>query len=289
MLVNCYRLITFIGILGGAFVQTSLPSPVALLEGSVTNKVDGAPLKHAHVLYIKAGVSNELPSPISSDTDGDGHFTIQLEPGNYRLWVEKSGFARQVYGSRTPEGPGEVLTLAAGQRMRDLVIRVVPLGAISGRVMDEEGEPLQGVGIQVLRSSYVTGKRQLVSVGGAVSNDRGEYRVYDLPSGRYSVLATPRGAPLTHPPESNALVPEVQEPLAALYYPGAPDPASASQIFLSEGGDLSDINFSLARVRAVTLRGRILTPVEDFAGSQIQVVLAHLDGKAASYINRITV
>jgi hypothetical protein len=153
-------------------------------------------------------------------------------------------------------------------------------------VLDEEGDPIQGVGIQVLRFSYATGKRQLIPVGGAVSNDHGEYRVYALPAGRYSLLAIPRGAPLTHPPDSNALIPEVQEPLAALYYPGVPDPASASQIFLPEGGELADVNFALARVRAVTVRGRILSPVEDFGGSQIQVVLARVEGKAASYINR---
>jgi hypothetical protein len=284
---NYHRIITFIAVLGGFFVQTSAPSSIALLEGTVVNKVTSAPLKHAYVIYIKTGAGSELPSPISTDTDGDGHFAIQLEPGNYRLWVEKPGFARQVYGARTPEGSGEVLTLAPGQRMRDLAIRVVPLGAISGRVLDEDGEPLQGVGIQVLRFSYATGRRQLVPVGGAVSNDRGEYRVYALPAGRYFLLATPRGAPLTHPPDSNALIPEVQEPLAALYYPGVPDPASASQIFLPEGGELADVNFPLTRIRAVTLRGRVLSPVEDFAGSQLQVVLAHSDGKAASYINRV--
>jgi hypothetical protein len=283
--LNYLKIFSFIAVLGGLFVQ-SPPSSIALLEGTVVNRVTGAPLKHAHVIYIKAGAGSELPSPISTDTDGDGHFAIQLESGNYRLWVEKAGFARQVYGSRTPEGSGTVVSLFPGQRLRDLLIKVVPLGAISGRVLDEEGDPLQGVGIQVLRFSYATGKRQLIPVGGAVSNDRGEYRVYALPAGRYFLLATPRGAPLTRPPDSNALVPEVQEPLSSLYYPGVPDPASASQIFLPEGGELADVNFPLARVRAVTLRGRIWSPIEDFAGSQIQVVLAHNDGKAASYINR---
>lgn len=254
----------------------------------MVNKVSGAPVKRAHVLYIKAGANADLPFPISVETDVDGRFNVQAEPGNYKVWVEKSGFARQAYGSRTPEGAGEVLTLAAGQRLRDLVIRVVPLGAISGKVLDEEGEPIQGVAVQVLRASYATGRRQLISVSSAVSNDRGEYRLYDLPSGRYALLATPRGGPLTHPVEGNALVPEVQEPMAALFYPGVPDPLSATQLFLAEGGELSDINFSLARVRAVTVRGRILSPVEDFAGSQLQVVLAHVEGKAASYINRVT-
>jgi hypothetical protein len=283
-----HRVLIYLAMSCGLFAQTPAPPSVALLEGSVVNKVTGAPVKHAHVIYIKmAAPTSDPPSPISTDTDTDGHFAIQLEPGSYRLWVERSGFARQMYGSRTSDGPGTVLTLASGQHLRDLAIRIVPLGAIAGRVFDEEGEPLQGVGIQVLRFSYATGKRQLIPVGGVSSNDRGEYRVYSLPAGRYFLLATPRGTPLTHPPDGG-LVAELQEPFAALYYPGVPDPASASQISLPEGGELADINFPLPRVRAVTLRGRILSPVEDFAGSQLQVVLAHNDNNAASYINRVS-
>lgn len=288
MLIHYFRIIALIGFASGMFAQTSSSSSAALLEGTVVNKVSGVPLKHAHVLYIKAGANTDLPFPISVDTDVDGHFAVQVEPGTYKVWVEKAGFARQAYGSRTPEGAGEVLALSPGQRLRDLVIRVVPLGAISGKMLDEEGDPIQGAAVQVLRTSYATGRRQLISVSSAVSNDRGEYRIYDLPSGRYALLATPRGVPLTHPVEGNALVPEVQEPMAAIYYPGAPDPAAATQLFLPEGGELSDINFSLARVRAVTVRGRILSPVEDLVGSQLQVVLAHVEGKAASYINRVT-
>jgi len=258
----------------------------ALLEGSVVNKVTGAAVKHAHVMYIK--VPSENSSPISTDTDADGHFSMSLQAGSYRLWVERPGFARQAYGSRTPEGAGAVLTLSPGQRMRDLNLRMVPLGAISGRVLDEEGEPLQGVGIQVLRFSYATGRRQLIPIMGTSTNDRGEYRAYGLGSGRYYLLATLRGAPLSHPEETAALVPEVQDPFAAVYYPGVLDFPSASEIPLPEGGELSDADFHLQRVPAVTVRGRLFSPVEDFTGSQVQVVLAHTEGNTASFINRAT-
>jgi len=258
----------------------------ALLEGSVVNKVTGAAVKHAHVMYIK--VPSDNSSPISTDTDADGHFSMSLPAGSYRLWVERPGFARQAYGSRTPEGVGTVLTLSPGQRVRDVNLRMAPLGAISGRVLDEEGEPLQGVGIQVLRFSYATGRRQLIPILGTSTNDRGEYRAYGLASGRYYLLATLRGAPMSHPEETAALVPEVQDPFAAVYYPGVLDFPSASEIPLPEGGEHSDADFHLQRVPAVTVRGRLFSPVEDFTGSQVQVVLAHSEGNSASFINRAT-
>ena len=261
------------------------PSSAAVVEGNVVNKVTGAPVRHAHVMYLRLPGSN--PAPISTDTDSDGRFSISLEAGSYRLWVERPGFERQAYGSSTAQGAGSVLTLAAGQEMRDINFRIVPLGAIAGRVLDEEGEPLQGAAIQVLRFSFTSGTRKLIPVSGASSNDRGEYRAYGLSAGRYYLLATLRGVPPSHPPETDGLLSDVQEPLAALYYPGVLDFGSASQISLPEGGEL-EADFHLQRIHAVTVRGRLFGAVEDFSNSRIQVVLAHNDGNTASFINRAT-
>ena len=260
---------------------------LASLEGTVFNKLTGAPVKNAHVMYIRVGAgAGDNAQPISTDTDPSGHYVIRLEAGNYRLWAERPGYARQTYGSRTPEGQGSVISVAAGSELHDLDMRMVPLGAITGVVLDEDGDPVQGVGIQVLRFSYTTGRRQLIPVSGASSNDRGEYRAYGLPAGRYLLLATPRSQPMTRPMETGGLVPEAQEPYAQLYYPGVLDPASASEVALPEGGELTGTDFRLAKVRALTVRGRIISPMEDFAGGQVQIILAHADGNAASYINR---
>src|SRR5262249_43652059 len=163
------------------------------------------------------------------------------------------GFARQSYGSRTPNGAGTVLGLEPGQQIRDLTLKIVPLGAIAGRVFDEEGDALQGVAIQVLRFSYASGRRQLLPVAGATSNDRGEYRVYDLPAGRYYLLATRAGAPLSHPPERGVLIPDAQEQFAPMYYPGVLDLASASMIALPEGDELAGMDLHLMKVPTVRL------------------------------------
>jgi hypothetical protein len=240
-------------------------------------------------MYLKASTSAvDSPQTIGTDTDSTGRFSVQAEPGSYRLWVERPGYARQSYGSLTPLGPGSLLTLAPSQQIRDIEIKLTPLGAIAGVVYDEDGDPLQGVSIQVLRFSYSTGYRQLTAVGGASSDDRGYYRVYDLPSGRYLLLATPRGTPLLTPAETAALFPQTQELFAALYYPGVLDAASASEVALAEGAEVTGIAFRLPRVRSVRVRGRLLTPIDDLAGSELQVVLARRDGDTVSPISRTT-
>ena len=271
------------------FSLQALPSESAVLvEGTVINKLTGTPVKGAHVIYTRIATgADPAASPISRDTDVQGHFHLELTSGQYRLWVEREGFARQSYGSSVPEGTGSLLTVSAGQELRDLAFRITPLGALSGHVLDQDGDPLEGVGIQVLRVSYSSGMRQLIPVAGSSSNDRGEYRCYDLPADRYFVLATPKGSPLSHSVDAGAIVPEVQDVYVPLYYPGVLELESASAIPVPEGGDIQQIDFRLQSIRASTLRGLVSGAVKPDA-SPIQVVLAYNDHGFASYIGRST-
>ena len=257
-----------------------------MVEGSVSNKLTGSPVKGAHVIYTRlSSAAVQASSPISSDTDPQGRFHLDLSPGSYRLWVERQGFVRQSYGSHAPDAPSSVLSVTPGEEVHDVAFRMTPLGAISGRVVDEDGEPVQGVGVQVMRMSYSSGVAQLTAVGGSTSNDRGEYRCYELPAGHYFILATPNGAPLSHPVEQGALVPEVQDAYIPIYYPGAAEFDAANSVVLPEGGDVSDINIPLQRIRATSVRGRLLSP-RKLLPNEFQVVLAHNEHGTASFVGR---
>src|SRR5437763_9389866 len=90
------------------FSLRALPSePEVLLEGAVTNKLTGTPIKGAHVIYTRiASGADPAASPISRDTDVQGHFHLELTPGSYRVWVEREGFARQSTAHRFRKGRG---------------------------------------------------------------------------------------------------------------------------------------------------------------------------------------
>jgi hypothetical protein len=259
---------------------------LAVVEGSVSNKLTGSPVKGAHVIYTRLAAGPvQAASPISSDTDPQGRFHLDLSPGSYRLWVERQGFVRQSYGSHAPDGPSSVLSVTPGEEVHDIAFRMTPLGAISGRVIDEDGEPVQGVGVQVLRMSYSSGLPQLTFAGGSTSNDLGEYRCYELPAGRYFILATPSGSPLSHPIEQGVLVPEVQDAYIPIYYPGAAEFDAATSVALPEGADVSDINIPLQRIRATSIRGRLLSP-RKLVPNEFQVILANNEHGTASFVGR---
>jgi len=273
----------------GMAMQAQETSSAATVSGVVINKQTEAPLKNAHVIYTKIDpAANSAFSPISRDTDAEGHFNLQLSPGLYRLWVERSGFARQMYGALSPAGEGSAITVARGQQLNQITLRMSPLGVIAGRVVDDDGEPVQSAGVQVLRFSYANGHRQLFSVAGASSNDRGEYRVFGLPAGRYLLQATVPNAPISKPLETTALIPEAQDAYAASYYPGVVDVDAASVVSLGEGSQLSDMDFHLHPVPALSVRGHLTSPADGFAASQLQVVLAHNENGIASHIGRVS-
>lgn len=261
-----------IATVSGLFLQGAAPSPPTLLEGTVTNRVTGAPVKGAHVTCMRVGSGKTNNSPaIKGETDASGRFAMQIEPGSYQLWVERLGFSRQGYGSHATDSPGTILSVSPGQKLEQLTIQMSPYGVIAGRVFDEDGDPMQGAGIQVFRFSYVTGRRELIPVHGTSTNDRGEYRAYGLPAGRYFLIAARHDGPY-----------------APLYYPGVLDFTAASEVWLHEGAEVDGTDFQLQKFRVLTVRGRILSPVPDLAASQVQVVLAHRDGDFASSSNRVS-
>lgn len=79
-----------------------------------------------------------------------------VKPGEYGLWGEAPGYARE---TGRLFAPSQALTVAEDQTIRDFSIRLQPLGAISGRVVDENGEPVPGATVDGLRYSWAKGRR----------------------------------------------------------------------------------------------------------------------------------
>ena len=104
------------------------------IEGLVVKATTGEPLKKAWVML--GNVESRQPSYVTS-TDSSGRFVLkEVEPGHYRLWVERSGYVPQEYGQRGVHRAGTILTLESGQSLRDIILRLVPTSAIAVRVYD---------------------------------------------------------------------------------------------------------------------------------------------------------
>jgi Carboxypeptidase regulatory-like domain/Polysaccharide lyase family 4, domain II len=225
-------------------------------------------------------------------TDDSGRFVFNgVEPGQYRISVSRDGYVRQEYGQRSYTGPGTILNVGVGQRLTNIDFQMVPGGSISGRVFNEDGEPLADVQIQADIYQYQQGKRVLVPTGQSMqTNDLGEYRIYWLTPGEYYVSATARrglivavdpvvtqqaaaprgqrggrgqGAPPAQPdPASDS---QNDEAYAPTYFPGTTSPESATAITLSPAAEIRGIDFNLRPTLTAKVRGQVLVPLSAVA------------------------
>ncbi len=225
---------------------TKLPDE-CLIEGVVMSSTDGQPLKRAVVMAQRIA-PNETQH--YARTDATGRFSLaNLTPGEYNMWVNRNGYLAMGYGQTTPNGPGKTITLRPGEQRRDVVFHLTPMGSITGHVHDEDQDPIVGAGVQVLQTMYVNGHRRMNQTMGASTDDAGQYRISQLPPGKYYLSATyTESFPIDG--ERAGYIP--------VYYPNSDDLSNAVPIQIHAGDQLTDIDFRIIPVPAVTIRGQVV-------------------------------
>lgn len=183
-------------------------------EVSGVVKTESGPLKD---WWISIRGPEEQARPTKTDSQGRYTFKGSL-PGTYTIRVEKPEDASEPR-SRT-------LTLAPGDRLTGVDL-VIPKGAsISGKVLDRSGRPISGIVVFAYVRSHELGHMRLFEKGGALTDDRGEYRIAHLPDAAYLVAALPV---IRKPLRTAKRGPEPAAPLPPAYPPITFAPSGRSQ------------------------------------------------------------
>ena len=245
------------------------PPNTATLAGTVVKEPGSQPLKKVLLHFIAE--DQKQGGNYTADTDSEGHFRIEkIQPGRYRLLLEKTGF-HQV-NLRGHQSEGAILSVQPGQDVNDLLFQMLPAAVITGKVVDEDGEPLPGCGVSLLRKR--PGKsREPEVVGNERTNDLGEYRFGGLFPGQYllAVIPLPDTRNFEHlAKESNGAASTQDLNYLVTYYPGTTDSAQAAAISL-RAGDEMPVNFTMVPGRTYRVRG-IVTGVPANQKPIVQVI-----------------
>jgi 5-hydroxyisourate hydrolase-like protein (transthyretin family) len=244
----------------------------ATLEGRILNAKTGEPVRKANVTLRRSGVSGAgggtigsisasgpPAAPYAATTDAQGKFHINnVEPATYHLTVERQGFVRQEYGSRNRSRMGTPITLNPGQEMNAIELKLTPQAVITGRVLDEDGDPLSRVTIQVLRRRFMAGKQQLMPTGGNQTNDNGEFRISDLPPGRYFLSASYHRMMFNGEAPARHAAGTPEEEYVTTYYPGTTDQTGAGPLDLQAGQELPGVDIRMKKAPVYRIRGKIV-------------------------------
>jgi hypothetical protein len=160
-------------------------------------------------------------------TGADGYFLFRgLALSDYSLTAIKPGYDEGAFGRRRPRGRAQQLILSDWQPRREVVIHIWKYGAITGRVTDESGEALIGVAVQGFARIEVEGARRFVPSMRATTDDRGIYRLSNLPPGDYLVAAASRqiAVPLSMTDQSRdrRAIAQTDVSLGTMPTPGSP-------------------------------------------------------------------
>jgi hypothetical protein len=176
-----------------------------LILGRLVDADSGYPLAGAIVsapMPSRPPVPGNPPARVDTlrvITAASGHFILRdLPPGPYNLTATLAGYSPGAYGRMRPDGPSRALQVHTGERVADVEIRLWRLAAISGRVVDEIGEPAVGVTVRAIRRVRSGTRMSWVPAQSAVTDDRGVYRLSGLTPGDYlvAVPATSTSVPV---------------------------------------------------------------------------------------------
>ena len=164
----------------------------AAFEGVAIHSVTKQPIERVHVRLM--GFSFDGPGDAyGAISDRAGHFSIaSLKSGTYILMPEYRGF---VY-AQPKQGalPMPSVTLKPGEHVSDFKLEMTPHAVIAGRAVDEYGDPLPHVSVQVEAASSdsaVSSANFSGMSGSGNTDDRGMFRITVAP-GKYYVKAVPQ-------------------------------------------------------------------------------------------------
>jgi Carboxypeptidase regulatory-like domain len=261
------------------------PTAPAPRTGSIVGRVtdeSGQPLRHARVstnLSVGVGlagrsvqmnddgsrvvtllppppppprVENEAP-PVAF-TDNDGRFALtNLDPGRYTISVRKAGYVPTTYGARHAGEPPIGVDVEGGGTA-GINVRLARSAGISGRIVDQFGEPVEGALVTAERPMRVEGRITTRPAGTATTDDLGEYRIGGLPASRYVISAyvnrMSEGMVFFNADADGVMLPELMSRVPGMsqvrtYYPGGVGLGQAQPVEVRTGEERASADFAV--------------------------------------------
>jgi hypothetical protein len=221
--------ITFAVLLAAAASHAQIASPPAQsgagfrIGGTVVNAISGSPLAGARVTIQDARTFKISQSTIAS---ADGHFEFtHLAAGKYALQAVKPGFTPAAYEQH--EQFSTAIVTGAGLDTEHLILRLPPFAVISGKVFDENGEPLRHAMIWLYAEDRRVGVNQIHKTRAEQTDDQGSYEFAQLPAGTYFLSASTKpwyavygnSSPAQAGENGSAINPTVVDPALDVAYP----------------------------------------------------------------------
>jgi len=211
------------------------------LAGKVVEDHTGNPLASVEVKIFRTG-SRFLAADLETGTDGKFE-APGLPPGEYRIEASKSNYVTSTVRPRSAHA--------------NLLVRLVRCGAITGQVMDGQGQPVIGASVYAMpKPADGSPFHPQVQIGQGnydQVNEHGQFRLFNLPPGDYAVAVTWGASTTTVGSTGSARVrPGIGSGVQV--YPTTTRPQFFS---ISGGEEYANVDFSIAPGALFNVRGKV--------------------------------
>ena len=215
------------------FAATAFAQDSGSVRGTVVSGTTGEPLRKA-VVNLQTVPARFDGRVLESMSDSSGTFSFEsVPPGNYVAVARRNGYLES--GSKA-----RAVTVQKGTAIADVVLKLTPQSVVTGKVIDEDGDPMQSVTVHLMREAYLRGRRTYNEAFSAQTNDLGEYRIAGLAPGRYLLMADPP--------------PVVGRPAGLTYIPTY----ASAPVQTTPGQELHGADIRLRKTPTYTLKGRVV-------------------------------
>jgi hypothetical protein len=247
-----------------ALLAVQTPAPVVptgrgAVAGRVVDSGSGRPL--AEVMMTLQALSTR--AELRTVTDENGRFLFEgVGPGFYRMVAARDGYAAQSWSELQTHPPANGIRLTTGQvtvvvsngQLRSGVnFAMEREGVLTGRVTSSDGQPAKDV--TVLALPVLEDPPQMPITGQARTNDRGEYRIGNLPSAMYRVSAT-----YVDRDRARALSGAGPQPT---YFPGTHSLEEATSLRVTAGSETRNVDIRLLAADLFRIAGHVLRGSSD--------------------------
>lgn len=221
-----------------AIALTAALAQTRAIGGRVVADDTGDPIVNARVTLVTTG-----PAAPVVLTDHEGRFTLTAPPTRVTIAANKSGYSRR-----------EATANAADTSIE---IRLPRGAAISGRIVDEFGDPVMGVRVLVEKPSAASDR--FAGEAATTTDDRGEYRLGSLQAGTFNVAVVTMTAPTRQEIGPNQF--RINSEPGKTYYPGVTSSSEAEPLRLRPGDEKSGTDIVITGSQAMEQRQAGLTMV----------------------------
>jgi hypothetical protein len=251
-----------------ALAQKEAPATVS---GRVTDGERGA--AGVTVILIFNEPAQRFRMAARAKTDADGRFLLtNIAPGRYQIMPVAPAYV--VAGLGTNHPPGRPLTLVAGEEVKDIDFQMEPGGVITGRVTDADGNPVVAEPVVTMPVEEKPGGPRFNSdQRDLMTDDRGVYRLFGLPPGRYRVW-------VGRADDSGAVTYGRRRIFRRTFYPDATEQAQARIVEVKSGIEATDVDITVGRaLKTYKVSGRFVTADTNQPVAGIPVGYGTLDAR----------